>query len=181
MNKKAAIPLVVFIVLVVFLAIGLTRNPREIPSPLVGKPAPQFEAPRLQPVGAPAFTMKEMQGQVWLLNVWASWCVACRVEHPVLMDLARKGGVTLIGLDYKDQPADAVKWLQRFGDPYKFSATDVDGRIGIDFGVYGVPETFVIDKAGLIRYKHIGPVSQEDLDKKILPMIKQLEKEANPA
>jgi len=174
--KKAAIPLVVFLVLVAFLAIGLTRNPREIPSPLVGKPAPAFEAPRLQPVGGAPFSLKDMQGQVWLLNVWASWCVACRVEHPVLMELARKGGVTLVGLDYKDQPADAVKWLQRFGDPYQLSAVDLDGRIGIDFGVYGVPETFVIDKAGMIRYKHIGPVTEEALQEKILPLMAELKK-----
>jgi cytochrome c biogenesis protein CcmG/thiol:disulfide interchange protein DsbE len=158
MKKSLLIPLGVFAVLVVFLAIGLTRDPREVPSPLIGKAAPAFTAPRLQ---APeqAFSGKDMLGKVWLFNVWASWCVACREEHPVLMEFAKTKTVPLIGLDYKDKAVDGLKWLARFGDPYDLSVTDQDGRIGINFGVYGVPETFLIDKQGVIRYKHIGPVT----------------------
>lgn len=173
--KKALIPLALFIVLVVFLAIGLTRDPREVPSPLIGKPAPVFVAPRLQPAGA-QFSAKDMLGKVWLLNVWASWCVACRHEHPVWLEFAKTKSVPLIGLDYKDQDADGLKWLARFGDPYDFSITDKDARIGIDFGVYGVPETFLIDKAGVIRYKQVGPVSEDVLRDTILPLVRELQK-----
>ena len=173
--KKALIPLVVFAVLVVFLALGLTRDPSVVPSPLINKPAPTFVAPQLM---APdkQFAAKDMLGQVWLLNVWASWCVACRQEHPVLMDFAKTKTAPLIGLDYKDVPADSLKWLARFGDPYDVTVTDRDGRIGIDFGVYGVPETFLIDKAGMIRYKHIGPVTVEALRDTIVPLIRELQK-----
>jgi cytochrome c biogenesis protein CcmG/thiol:disulfide interchange protein DsbE len=175
MKKSLLIPLGVFAVLVVFLAIGLTRDPREVPSPLIGKAAPAFTAPRLQ---APeqAFSGKDMLGKVWLFNVWASWCVACREEHPVLMEFAKTKTVPLIGLDYKDKAADGLKWLARFGDPYDLSVTDQDGRIGINFGVYGVPETFLIDKQGVIRYKHIGPVTSEALKNTILPLVRELQK-----
>lgn len=173
--KKTLIPLGLFIILVVFLAIGLNRDPSVVPSPLIGKPAPAFTAPRLH---APEqqFAAKDMLGKVWLLNVWASWCVACRQEHPVLMEFAKTKTLPVIGLDYKDQAADGLKWLARFGDPYDLSVSDRDGRIGIDFGVYGVPETFLIDKAGMIRYKHIGPVSEESLRDKILPLVRELQK-----
>lgn len=173
--KKALIPLGIFIVLVVFLAIGLTRDPHEVPSPLIGKAAPAFSAPRLH-VPEQQFAAKDMLGKVWLLNVWASWCVACRQEHPVLMEFAKTKAVPLIGLDYKDKEPDGAKWLARFGDPYDLSVTDLDGRIGIDYGVYGVPETFLIDKAGVIRYKHIGPITDEALKEKILPLIQELQK-----
>ena len=175
MKKSLLIPLGVFAVLVVFLAIGLTRDPREVPSPLIGKAAPAFVAPRLQ---APeqTFSGKDMLGKVWLLNVWASWCVACRQEHPILMEFAKTKTLPLIGLDYKDQAADGLKWLARFGDPYDLSVTDLDGRIGINFGVYGVPETFLIDKQGVIRYKHIGPVTPEALQNTILPLVQELQK-----
>ena len=173
--KKALIPLGVFIVLVVFLAIGLTRDPHEVPSPLIGKAAPAFSAPRLQDASQ-QFSGKDMLGKVWLFNVWASWCVACRQEHPVLMEFAKTRTLPIIGLDYKDNEADGKKWLTRFGDPYDLSVTDRDGRIGIDFGVYGVPETFLIDKAGVIRYKQIGPVTEEALRDKILPLIRELQK-----
>lgn len=175
MKKTLLVPLGLFIVLVFFLAIGLTRDPREVPSPLIGKPAPAFNAPRLQ---APdqKFSGKDMLGKVWLLNVWASWCVACRQEHPILMEFAKTKALPLIGLDYKDQATDGLKWLARFGDPYDLSITDLDGRIGIDFGVYGVPETFLIDKAGVIRYKHIGPVTEDALTDIILPMARELQK-----
>jgi cytochrome c biogenesis protein CcmG/thiol:disulfide interchange protein DsbE len=171
--SRFLIPLVIFAVLVFFLWQGLSRNPREVPSPLVGKPAPAFTLPRLD---APdkAFSPADMRGKVWLLNVWASWCVSCREEHPVLVDLAKSGDVPIVGLNYKDQPADAQAWLARFGNPYQLSVMDADGRVGIDYGVYGVPETYVIDRQGIIRMKHIGPVTPEVLGTKILPLVAEL-------
>jgi cytochrome c biogenesis protein CcmG/thiol:disulfide interchange protein DsbE len=172
-KRYVLIPLALFLVLAVFLAKGLKLNPREVPSPLVGKPAPAFSLPQLQKEGS--FSPKDMAGQVWLLNVWASWCVACRIEHPVLVDFAKRKIVPLIGLDYKDQRPDALAWLQRHGDPYDFSVVDADGRVGIDYGVYGVPETYLIDKAGVIRFKQIGPVTPEVVEQKILPLIKELQ------
>lgn len=173
--NRFVIPLALFIVLLGFLAVGLNRDPREVPSPLVGKPAPAFEVPQLV---APdkTFAPKEMLGKVWLLNVWASWCVSCRQEHPVLVEYAKKDNITVVGLDYKDQRIDGMRWLKQFGDPYVLSAFDADGRVGIDYGVYGVPETYLIDKAGTIRYKQIGPITPEVMEKKILPMMKELEK-----
>ena len=173
--NRFVIPLALFIVLLGFLAVGLNRDPREVPSPLVGKPAPAFEVPQLV---APdkTFAPKEMLGKVWLLNVWASWCVSCRQEHPVLVEYAKKDSITVVGLDYKDQRIDGMRWLKQFGDPYVLSAFDADGRVGIDYGVYGVPETYLIDKAGTIRYKQIGPITPEVMEKKILPMMKELEK-----
>lgn len=168
------VPLGVFVALVVFLAIGLGLNPREVPSPFINKPAPDFKLSQLhdfQQTFAPA----DMKGKVWLLNVWASWCVACRAEHPLLVEMARRGDINLFGLNYKDKPSDAKQWLQQHGNPYKLSAVDFDGRVGIDYGVYGVPETFVIDKQGVIRHKVIGPITREELQNKLLPMIKNLE------
>ena len=173
--KKTLIPLAVFVVLLVFLAIGLTRDPHKIPSPLIGKPAPDFTAPVLDG-GGQRFAAKDMLGKVWLLNTWASWCVACRQEHPILVEFAKTKTVPIIGLDYKDQEADGIKWLARYGNPYDIAITDRDGRIGIDFGVYGVPESFLIDKAGVIRYKQIGPITDEAMRDKILPLIKELQK-----
>ncbi len=176
--KRFLIPLGLFLVLAVFLGIGLNRDPREVPSPLIGKPAPVFSLPTLGSPGkadGPAFQSKDMLGKVWVLNVWASWCVACRQEHPVLVDFAKAGVVPLIGLDYKDQPADAQGWLARFGNPYTLSAVDADGRVGIDYGVYGVPETYVIDKAGTIRFKQIGPVTPQVLQERILPLVRKLQ------
>lgn len=168
------IPLVVFGVLVAFLGRGLYLNPSEVPSPLIGKPAPVFELPQLHDSSS-RFSSRDMLGKVWLLNVWASWCVACRAEHPLLVNLARSRVVPLYGLNYKDNHDDAIEWLQSFGNPYVMSIVDLDGRVGIDFGVYGVPETFVIDKEGIIRYKQIGPVTEEALEIKILPLVKQLQ------
>ncbi|MGQ0709665.1 MAG: DsbE family thiol:disulfide interchange protein [Rhodoferax sp.] len=173
MNKKF-IPLGIFAVLVVFLAIGLTRDPREVPSPLIGKPAPAFTLAQLH-MPDQVFDSASMRGRVWLLNVWASWCVACREEHPVLMAFAKTKKVPLIGLDYKDKPEDGRKWLARHGNPYDLSASDLDGRVGIDFGVYGVPETFVIDAQGMIRYKHIGPITPESLRDTIMPLLQELQ------
>jgi cytochrome c biogenesis protein CcmG/thiol:disulfide interchange protein DsbE len=174
-NKKLLIPLAVFVVLAGFLFAGLWRDPREIPSPLIGKPAPAFSLAQLH---EPAKTLgtSDMKGRVWLLNVWASWCVSCREEHPLLVELAKANVVPIIGLEYKDEPDPGKKWLAQNGDPYATSVMDRDGRVGIDYGVYGVPETFVIDKHGTIRYKQIGPITAEALEKKILPLVRELQK-----
>jgi cytochrome c biogenesis protein CcmG, thiol:disulfide interchange protein DsbE len=168
------IPLVVFVVLVVFLAIGLKLNPREVPSPLIDKPAPAFQLARLDDP-ARSVRLEDLRGQVWLLNVWASWCVACLQEHPLLVEFSRSGSVPIYGLNYKDKPDAASAWLSKHGNPYTVSIVDTDGRVGIDYGVYGVPETFVIDKQGVIRYKHIGPVTPEALSDKIIPLLRSLQ------
>ena len=173
--NRFLLPLGIFIVLVAFLAIGLNLNPREVPSPLIGKPAPAFDLPQLHQPEL-RFAPKDMQGKVWLLNVWASWCVSCREEHPLLVALAKTGTVPIVGLNYKDGRADALRWLKQFGDPYVRSSADTEGRVGIDYGVYGVPETYVIDKAGVIRFKQIGPVTQDVLEKTILPLARELQK-----
>ena len=171
--RRFLLPLALFLVLVGFLAAGLGLDPREVPSPLVGKPAPAFQASAL---ARPEATIRrdDLLGKVWLLNVWASWCGACRDEHPVLVDYARRGGVPIYGLNYKDKREDGIGWLKQFGNPYTDSLFDPEGRIGIDFGVYGVPETFVIDRAGVIRYKHIGPITPAVLRDKIEPLLRQL-------
>lgn len=173
--KKTLIPLVVFGVLVIFLAIGLTRDPSEIPSPLINKPAPTFSAPVLGSTDL-QFSNKDMLGKVWLLNTWASWCVACRQEHPLLVELSKAKILPIIGLDYKDKDELGLQWLARYGNPYDVSMADRDGRIGMDFGVYGVPESFLIDKAGIIRYKQIGPFTDADINNKLLPLVKELQK-----
>jgi cytochrome c biogenesis protein CcmG/thiol:disulfide interchange protein DsbE len=184
-----------FAALVVLLAIGLNLNPRDVPSPLVGKPAPAFS---LNILATPEKTLapKDMQGKPWLLNVWSSWCVSCRAEHPVLVDFSKKVNVPLVGLNYKEvrgdgnfdmskMPADEEKklafqranqWLAQHGDPYTLTVMDIDGRVGIDYGVYGVPETYVIDKAGVIRMKHTGPISPDVLAQKIMPLLAELNK-----
>jgi len=193
--KRFLIPLGLFALLVGFLAVGLRLDPREVPSPLVGKMAPRFELPQLASPDK-KFSPQDMLGKVWLLNVWASWCVSCRAEHPVLVFLAKQSTVPIVGLSYKEVRGDgeldaaqllpgdelplatkrANAWLAARGDPYLLTALDLDGRVGIDYGVYGVPETYLIDKQGVIRYKHIGPVTRQALDEKILPKIKELEK-----
>jgi cytochrome c biogenesis protein CcmG/thiol:disulfide interchange protein DsbE len=162
-----------FVGLLVLLAIGLRLNPREVPSPLIGKPAPAFELPLLS---APdkTFSQKEMLGTVWVLNVWASWCPPCLLEHPVVSELSRSGVAPVVGLNYKDAREDALPWLKRNGDPYKLTVYDAAGRIGIDYGVYGVPETYVIDRKGVIRYKHIGPLTPEIAAKKLRPLLQEL-------
>jgi cytochrome c biogenesis protein CcmG/thiol:disulfide interchange protein DsbE len=186
-------PLIGFVVLVVLLAVGLNLNPRDVPSPLVGKPAPAFSLARLDSPEQ-KFSPQEMLGKAWLLNVWASWCVSCRQEHPLLVELAKRQSAPLIGLNYKEVRGDgaidsskldaaaekrlaierAAGWLARHGDPYTLSVLDIDGRVGIDYGVYGVPETYVIDKAGIIRMKHTGPVTPDILSGKILPLLAEL-------
>ena len=175
MKAKFLIPLVLFIGLVVFLAIGLNRDPHEVPSPLINKAAPAFEVPQLAEASK-TFSPKSMKGQVWILNVWASWCVACREEHPVLVELAKSQVAPVIGLDYKDKREDALAMLARQGNPYLLSVFDGNGRVGIDYGVYGVPETYIIDKAGVIRFKHIGPLTMDLLNQKIYPMLTELKK-----
>jgi cytochrome c biogenesis protein CcmG/thiol:disulfide interchange protein DsbE len=192
MSKKFLIPLVLFAALVVFLAVGLKRDPREIPSPLLGKPAPDFSLPVL--AGDKPFSPAEMKGKVWLLNIWATWCVACREEHPLLVDFAKSSPVPVVGLSHKEiQPQDMAngplkeadklqlarersqRFLQRYGNPYSLSVLDLDGRIGIDYGVYGVPETYLIDKQGIIRYKRVGPLTSQILMDTVLPLIQKLE------
>ena len=171
--NRALLPLIAFSVLVVFLGIGLTKDPRKLPSPFIGKPAPTFNLPLLHSLEK-RFTPESMKGKVWLLNVWASWCVSCRAEHQVLNNMIRNNAVNLIGLNYKDEVADARRWLGRYGDPYQLSVSDVEGLIGIEWGVYGVPETFVIDQQGIVRMKHTGPVTNKDVNEKIIPLIKKL-------
>ena len=184
-----------FAALVVLLAIGLKLDPRDVPSPLVGKPAPAFS---LNILAAPDQKLgpKDMLGKVWLLNVWASWCVSCRQEHPILVEFSRNGQVPLVGLSYKEVRGDggfdmdkisaddektlafqrANSWLATHGNPYTLNVMDLDGRVGIDYGVYGVPETYVIDKAGIIRMKHTGPINPDVLNKKIMPLLAELNK-----
>ena len=170
---RFAIPIAIFAALLLLLGIGLKLDPREVPSPLIGKPAPHFELPELREP-AKSFSERDMRGKVWVLNVWASWCVSCREEHPVLLDLAANGEVPIYGLNYKDRREDGLAWLKGMGDPYKLSIFDFDGRVGIDYGVYGVPETYVIDKSGVIRYKRIGPLTPEIVKEKLLPLVREL-------
>ena len=193
MKAKFLVPLLLFFGLAGFLAFGLTLNPREVPSPLIDKPAPDFSLARLdQP--EQTFALKEMKGEVWLLNVWASWCVACREEHPVLVRMAQQKLVPIVGLNYKEVRGDgainargmaletetgmaierARTWLKDHGNPYVLSVLDIDGRVGIDFGVYGVPETFLIDRQGRIRYKHIGPITPDALQNVLMPKVEEL-------
>ena len=191
--KKFFIPLGLFLVLVAFLAVGLKRNPQEIPSPLLGKPAPLFSLSTLDAGGA-KFGPQDMKGKVWMLNVWATWCVACRDEHPLLVAFSKANQLPIVGLNYKevqaqDAPAGrqltpeeklriarerSAVWLQRLGDPYAVSVFDLDGRVGIDYGVYGVPETYIIDKEGVIRFKQVGAVTLETLQSQILPLVQKL-------
>ena len=193
MKAKFLVPLLLFFGLAGFLAFGLTLNPREVPSPLIDKPAPKFSLARLD---APEtqFSLEEMRGEVWLLNVWASWCVACRQEHPLLVRMAQDKVVPVVGLNYKEVRGDgainarglsleaetsmaverAQRWLGDHGTPYMVSVMDIAGRVGIDVGVYGVPETFLIDREGRIRYKHIGPITPDSLQNVLMPKIEEL-------
>ncbi|QEP43468.1 DsbE family thiol:disulfide interchange protein [Ectothiorhodospiraceae bacterium BW-2] len=175
--NRYLLPLVIFIALSLLLAIGLKLNPREVPSPFIGKVAPAFTLPQLHQAEK-SFDPVQMQGQIWLLNVWASWCVSCRAEHKVITYMAEVEGVTIIGLNYKDERGDAIRWLGQFGNPYLLSAHDLAGEVGIDWGVYGVPETFVIDREGVVRHKHIGPVTMESYRSQIKPLLEQLQQES---
>jgi cytochrome c biogenesis protein CcmG/thiol:disulfide interchange protein DsbE len=171
--RKYIVPLIIFVALGLLLAYGLNLDPRRIPSPLIGKSLPAFS---LTTVADPArkVSRDDLRGRVYLLSVWASWCVACREEHPLLNELTSRKAVTIIGLNYKDKREDALRWLGALGNPYELSLSDQDGRLGIDLGVYGVPETFVIDKQGVIRYKQIGPMTPEVWEQKLAPLIKEL-------
>jgi cytochrome c biogenesis protein CcmG, thiol:disulfide interchange protein DsbE len=171
---RFVLPLGVFIAVVVFLYIGLGLNPREVPSPLINKPAPAFNLQRLDDPSQ-STTDKDLHGKVWILNVWASWCVSCLEEHPLLVEFSKSGLVPIYGLNYKDRKPEADAWLGKHGNPYLLSLMDPDGKIGIDYGVYGVPETYVIDKAGIIRFKQIGPVTEGVLKNKIVPLVRQLQ------
>ena len=170
---RFALPLLVFVLMVGLLGYGLRLDPKKVPSPLIDKPAPAFSLSMLDSPSRQLST-EDMKGQVWVLNVWASWCVSCRAEHEVITALANTNLVTVVGLNYKDKPDDAARWLEQFGNPYATSVMDQDGRVGIDWGVYGVPETFVIGVDGMIKYKHIGPVTHESLEQTILPILKEL-------
>jgi len=171
--KRAIWTLAIFIALVTLLAVGLRLNPREVPSPLIGKPAPAFELPLLTEPDK-RFSQKDMLGKVWIMNVWASWCPPCLVEHPVVTRIAQSGLAPVVGLNYKDARDDALPWLKRNGNPYQLIVFDANGRIGIDYGVYGVPETYVIDRKGVIRYKHIGPLTADIVQQKVEPLVKEL-------
>jgi cytochrome c biogenesis protein CcmG/thiol:disulfide interchange protein DsbE len=171
------VPLALFVGLAAFLLRGLWLDPREIPSPLIGKPVPEFSIPQVRNPSA-TFSHRDLLGKVSLVNVWATWCVSCRAEHALLVRLGRSGQVPIYGIDWKDDRAKAAEWLQTLGDPYVFSGFDEDGRVAIDWGVYGAPETFVVDAAGIIRYKHAGPLSEELLQQTLLPLVRKLEAEA---
>jgi cytochrome c biogenesis protein CcmG/thiol:disulfide interchange protein DsbE len=171
--KKFLIPIGLFVLLGVLLGYGLHLDPRRIPSPLIDKPLPEFRLPTLDNP-TKTFGNSDLKGRVALINVWASWCVACREEHPVLLALSREKKVPLIGLNYKDKREDALSLLKANGDPYDVSVMDADGRTGIDWGVYGVPETFLVDKTGIIRYKYIGPITPEAWESTLLPLIQKL-------
>ncbi|NOZ54838.1 MAG: DsbE family thiol:disulfide interchange protein [Gammaproteobacteria bacterium] len=168
-------PLVIFIILAGFLYAGLSLKPREVPSPFINKSAPDFQLQKLDNMNE-LFSNKDLLGKVWLLNVWASWCVACRQEHPLLVSMARNGTVPIYGLNYKDAPNQARRWLEEHGDPYTLSVVDYQGKVGIDYGVYGVPETFIIDKQGVIRHKVIGPLTRSELRACVLPVVEELNK-----
>jgi cytochrome c biogenesis protein CcmG/thiol:disulfide interchange protein DsbE len=171
---KRLMPLIIFLALAALLAVGLTLNPRLVPSPLVGKAAPEFELPLLNASGK--FSHEDLKGDITLLNVFASWCFACRQEHQAITRLSRSG-LRVIGFNYKDKAQDASAWLRQFGNPYQLVAQDLDGRVGMDWGVYGAPETFVIDHNGIIRDKRIGPVDQEYISEKLMPLIEQIRSE----
>lgn len=164
-------PLIIFGLLVVLLGVGLTLNPRLVPSPLIGKPAPTFELPLLNSSGV--FNSEEFKGKITLLNVWASWCYACRQEHETIKHLA-KSGMYIIGYNYKDKKLDAQRWLAQLGNPYRLVIADEDGRAAIDWGVYGAPETFLIDEQGIIRHKVIGPVSDQQNFDELMAAIKKI-------
>jgi len=174
--KRFILPLGIFIILLVFLGVGLRLNPHDIPSPFIGKPAPAFT---LQQLSDPEKTISpsDMRGRVWMLNVWASWCVSCREEHPVLLEFSKKAVVPLIGLNYKDTRKEGLGMLMKEGNPYTVSGFDADGNVGINYGVYGVPETFVVDKNGIIRKKFTGPITPEIISETLLPLINKLNQE----
>ncbi len=173
------LPLGVFLIMAVYFAIGLTKDPKILPSALIDKPVPEFSLPPIEGGPGRGFSSADLKGQgetkgVSVVNVFASWCVPCRAEHPQITRLAALKVAAVYGLNYKDKPENALKWLKELGDPYAAHGSDLKGRVGIDFGVYGIPETFIIDKQGIIRYKYVGPITAGLLEKEILPTIKKL-------
>jgi cytochrome c biogenesis protein CcmG/thiol:disulfide interchange protein DsbE len=172
-SLKFLIPAAVFAVIVGFLLVGLSRDPREIPSPLIGKPAPEFRLPLLDRPDE-AWSPSQLRGQVWLLNVWASWCVPCLVEHPVLLRMARDASLPIVGFNYKDERSAATAWLGKHGNPFRQVVADRSGAAAFDYGVYGVPESFLIDRDGRIRFKHVGPLTPEVVERKLLPLVREL-------
>lgn len=175
MNRLLLLPLVLFVGLVAFLMVGLRRDPHEIPSPLINKPAPAFQLKQLHDP-TKTISAQDMRGKVWLLNFWGTWCVACRDEHPLLVQYSKTAAVPIYGVDYKDERATALQLLEEEGNPYTVTASDPDGRLSIDYGVYGAPETFLIDRDGVIRYKQIGPITEESWAKEILPRVREMNK-----
>jgi cytochrome c biogenesis protein CcmG/thiol:disulfide interchange protein DsbE len=169
-------PLAIFVLIAIFLGIGLTRDPREVPSPLIGKPVPQFRLAAVQGRTL-GLASEDLRGEVAVVNVFASWCTACRDEHPLWMELARQRALPIHGLNYKDAPDDAARWLNELGDPYTRTGADRDGRVGIDWGVYGVPETYVVDRHGIIRDKIIGAITRKSVDERLLPLVRRLRAE----
>jgi cytochrome c biogenesis protein CcmG/thiol:disulfide interchange protein DsbE len=168
------VPLGIFLVLVAFLYRGLSLDPKLVPSPLVGKPMPSFTLTRLENPNA-TISDTDIKGKVSLLNIWATWCVSCRAEHEALLTLAKTGKVDIYGLNYKDDRAAAQQWLRQLGNPYVANAFDDTGRVGIDWGVYGAPETFIIDSQGIIRHKHVGPLTVDVINEEILPLVAELQ------
>lgn len=176
-RMRYLVPIAIFLVFAIALGVGLTLKPREIPSVLIGRPVPEFALPPVQG-RVLGLSTEDFKGQVSLVNVFASWCVPCRAEHPLLMEIARRNVVPIFGLNQRDEPDDAERWLATFGDPYTRTGADLDGRASIEWGVYGVPETFVVDAKGIIAHKHIGQMTAKDVEKTILPMVGRLQREA---
>ena len=171
---RFALPVAIYAAIAWFLLKGLDRDPRAIPSPLIDKPAPVFSLPVTHDLSR-SWSPEAMRGQVWLLNVWGSWCAACQVEHPLFNDLAKAGTLPIVGLAWKDTPENSIAWLRKLGNPYAVVVSDLKGGVAIDYGVYGAPETFLIDKQGVIRFKHVGPLTRELLQTKLLPLVRQLQ------
>ena len=170
MKKKHLIPLLAFLALVIILGYALTRNPKILPSTLIDKTAPGFSLSNVADTKS-SFSPQHLLGKKWVLNVWASWCVSCRTEHPLLNNLAAMNLAPIVGLNYKDELAKAQQWLKQRGDPYIATPADVTGRVGIEWGVVAVPETFVIDEQGRVIFKHTGPIDAQILDQKIIPLL----------
>lgn len=177
MRWQRIIPVAVVVMLVVLLGYGLTRNPAQLPSALVGQPVPDFKLPTLA-AKQPALADEDLEGQVTLINTWASWCLTCRAEHPVIAELTTRTGIPVVGLNYKDTRKAALQWLERFGDPFAVVVFDKQGQLGFDLGVGAVPESFVVDSNGIIRHKVVGPITQKIMEQTLIPLIKRLRREA---
>ena len=179
MNSKFLLPLIAFLLMAVLLGFGLTQNPQELPSALIGKPIPKFSQPILKTSEAhdeqDVFTPDELLGKRWILNVWASWCPSCRYEHPLFNEIGNRTSIPLVGLNYKDAEQNAVQWLAERGNPYDRIPTDLSGDVGIDLGLYGAPETYVIDEQGRVLYRHAGPIDAELIEREIAPFFPELQ------